>query len=101
MHRALRAAGLAGALITMGRVAQADPLQPADPPPGHTLPMERFGFQPVGGPWLAAHWAIDGVLQDLTALLALVRALDHPLQWRVTPLFPATGGGGVSLDVVF
>ncbi|HEY1954438.1 MAG TPA: hypothetical protein VGH28_02480 [Polyangiaceae bacterium] len=72
----------------------------------------RFVYVPVIGSWLdigkfgpQASLVFDGICQDLVGLFFLSRALERPgvpaAVWRITPWFPQSGGGGLSIRATF
>lgn len=77
----------------------------------------HFVYIPVIGPWMdigkfgaTASLVFDGVCQDIVGLAFMTKMLatrggpePRPLTsaWNVTPWFPVSGGGGLSLKATF
>ncbi len=111
--------------ISSARTAAASPV-PAVPEmfqfgvaPTHTssqfVDQAHFVYIPAIGPWLeigrtgaTAALVFDGVCQDAAGLAffagvvtAIRRSQPQLTAWRITPWFPQSGGGGLSLRADF
>ena len=112
---------VAAMLFAMARSARADVTQgtamlqfgvPA-PIAAFALDPAHFVYVPVLGPWLdiarapaTSALVVDGVFQDCVAfafVATFVAQTDvvSAVTWTVTPWFPQSGGGGLSLRAKF